>query len=87
MIPSRKDRPVKLDLPKIQSAQDIINVMGLIVENVGKGAFDPDEATIQPGTKVTWTNYTKDRQMVSSGDVPEVVETEANVKLLTISVE
>ena len=59
----------------------------LEIEIVGKGTFDPDEATIQPGTKVTWTNYTKDRQMVSSGDVPKVVETQANVKLLTISVE
>ena len=59
----------------------------LDIEIVGKGAFDPDEATIQPGTKITWTNYTKDRQMVSSGDVPKVVETEANVKLLTISIE
>ena len=57
------------------------------IEIVGKGAFDPDETTIQPGTKVTWTNYTKDRQMVSSGDVPKVVETQANVKLLSISVE
>ena len=54
---------------------------------MGKGAFDPDEATIKPGTKVTWTNYTKDRQMVSSGDVPKVVDTEADIKLLTISVE
>ena len=59
----------------------------LEIEIVGKGTFDPEEATIQPGTKVTWTNYTKDRQMVSSGDVPKVVETQANVKLLTISVE
>ncbi|MBK49738.1 MAG: hypothetical protein FI718_05545 [SAR202 cluster bacterium] len=57
------------------------------IEIVGKGAFDPDEATIKPGTKVTWTNYTKDRQMVSSGEVPEVVETEANIKLLTILIE
>ena len=57
------------------------------IEIVGKGAFDPDEATIKPGTKVTWTNYTKDRQMVSSGDVPKVVDTEADIKLLTISVE
>ena len=44
LIPARKDRPVKLDLPKIQSAQDIINVMGLIVENVGKGELEPEQA-------------------------------------------
>jgi hypothetical protein len=44
LIPARKYRPVKLDLPKIQSAQDIINVMGLIVENVGKGELEPEQA-------------------------------------------
>ena len=44
LIPARKDRPVKLDLPKIKSAQDIINVMGLIVENVGKGELEPEQA-------------------------------------------
>jgi len=59
----------------------------LEIEIVGKGAFDPDEATIKPGTKVIWTNYTKDRQMVSSGDVPKVVDTQSNIKLLKISVE
>ena len=44
LTPVRKDRAVKLDLPKIQSAQDIINVMGLIVENVGKGELEPEQA-------------------------------------------
>jgi hypothetical protein len=44
LIPARKDRPVKLDLPKIQSAQDIIKVMGLIVKNVDKGELEPEQA-------------------------------------------
>jgi|TARA_B110000438_G_C15743910_1_gene619808 hypothetical protein len=44
LIPARKDRPVNLDLPKIQSAGDILQVMGLIVENMGKGELEPEQA-------------------------------------------
>ena len=44
LIPARKDRLVKLNLPKIQSAQDIINIMSLIVENVGKSELEPEQA-------------------------------------------
>jgi hypothetical protein len=44
LISAHKDRPIKLNFHKIQSAQDIINVMDLIVQNFSKGELEPEQA-------------------------------------------
>lgn len=44
ILPARKSRPVNLDLPKIQSADDVVQAMSAVVAAVADGEIDPDEA-------------------------------------------
>jgi hypothetical protein len=41
--PLRKGRPVVVDLPPIETAQDIVGAVGAIVGAVGEGMLTPDE--------------------------------------------
>ncbi len=44
IIPPRKDRPVKLDLPPMATASDISTALGVITETMAAGELTPDEA-------------------------------------------
>jgi Family of unknown function (DUF5681) len=41
--PARKSRPIALALPSIQSASDVVAVIGAIADAVGAGEISPDE--------------------------------------------
>jgi hypothetical protein len=41
--PLRKGRPVVVDLPPIETAQDVVGAVGAIVGAVGEGMLTPDE--------------------------------------------
>ena len=44
LVPPRKDRPVEIDLPAVQSAGDASNAMAAVVEAVAAGDLTPGEA-------------------------------------------
>jgi hypothetical protein len=41
--PVRKGRPVSLELPKIETAADLVVALGLVADAVGAGDITPDE--------------------------------------------
>lgn len=42
--PTAKDRAVALDLPRVETAEDVAKAMGIIIEAMGQGAITPSEA-------------------------------------------
>lgn len=44
-FPVRKMRPVSIDLPKIETAADLLTAQGLVVDAMSRGEITPDEAT------------------------------------------
>jgi len=44
ILPPRKDRPVNIDLPKLEGVEDFSGAMGAITEAVGRGDITPIEA-------------------------------------------
>jgi Family of unknown function (DUF5681) len=44
ILPARKDRPVKFDLPPIKTASDICKALGAIAKSMAAGELTPDEA-------------------------------------------
>jgi hypothetical protein len=44
ILPARKDRPVKFDLPPIKTASDISKALGAIAKSMAAGELTPDEA-------------------------------------------
>jgi hypothetical protein len=44
ILPARKDRPVKFDLPPIETASDILAALGVIAKSMAAGELTPDEA-------------------------------------------
>jgi hypothetical protein len=46
VVPPRKDRPISLGLPVINSADDASQAMCVVLAAVGKGRITPSEATI-----------------------------------------
>ncbi len=45
LAPPRKMRHISIDLPKIETAADLLTAQGLVVEAMSKGEITPDEAT------------------------------------------
>ena len=43
--PARKGRPVTLDLPKIETAADIVSALGAVADAVAAGDLTPDEGS------------------------------------------
>jgi hypothetical protein len=44
ILPARKDRPVKFDLPPVETASDISKALGAITKSMAAGELTPDEA-------------------------------------------
>ena len=44
ILPPRRDRPIQLTLPTIQSAQDTVTAMSCIIEAATTGQIDPHQA-------------------------------------------
>ena len=44
LAPARKSRPIKLDLPKVDTAADLPAAMGAVTDAMAGGEIDPDEA-------------------------------------------
>lgn len=44
LVPPRKDAPVTIDLPKIESASDVVDASAAVLAAVGAGDVTPDEA-------------------------------------------
>jgi hypothetical protein len=44
ILPARKDRPVKFDLPPVGTASDISKALGAIAKAMAAGELTPDEA-------------------------------------------
>ena len=65
LVPARKDRPVSLELPKVQSAQDVIKAMGLVIESVGRGEIEPEQA------KTLSTILELNRRSIETVDIEE----------------
>jgi hypothetical protein len=42
--PPRKDNPITLDLPKLETASDAVEAMALIMSSVARGEISPSEA-------------------------------------------
>lgn len=49
LVPPRKDRPVKVTLPAMESAEDAVSVVSKIIEAVGKGELTPNEGQALTG--------------------------------------
>jgi hypothetical protein len=47
--PAKKGRPVRLDLPAIKTAPDILAALAAVVDATGKGEITTDEATAVAG--------------------------------------
>jgi hypothetical protein len=45
----RKGRAIKLDLPKVETAADVMAAMGVVVDAMAQGEISPDEATAVGG--------------------------------------
>ena len=43
LLPPRKDNPIQIDLPKIESSTDILKAVGCITNAVGAGQISPSE--------------------------------------------
>lgn len=42
--PAKKGRPVRLDLPAVKSAQDVLAALGVVVDATGRGDITTEEA-------------------------------------------
>ena len=49
LVPSRKDRPVNLDLPQMDCVEDTVNAMAVISSGVGDGELTPSEGQVLSG--------------------------------------
>ncbi|MBF0561789.1 MAG: hypothetical protein HQL37_07160 [Alphaproteobacteria bacterium] len=49
LVPMRKGRPVRIDLPPVQTAADVLAAMGTVVAAVGDGELTPDEGAAVAG--------------------------------------
>lgn len=49
ILPSRKSRPIKIDLPEIKTAEGIDDAQNKIMINVANGQITPDEGTALSG--------------------------------------
>ena len=45
-LPPRKDRAIEIDLPAIATFDDVLNVIGVIVNAVGRGKITPSEGEL-----------------------------------------
>jgi Family of unknown function (DUF5681) len=43
VLPCRKDRVIQIDLPQIKTHEDVLSVIGCIVDAVGNGEISPSE--------------------------------------------
>jgi hypothetical protein len=43
ILPARKDRPVRIDLPRLESASDATNALAVVAAKVAEGEVTPDE--------------------------------------------
>ena len=44
LVPPRKDSPIKIELPPITTAGDVVSASAAVLSAVGAGAISPDEA-------------------------------------------
>ena len=49
LVPPRKDRPVNLDLPKMECVEDTVNAMAVISSGVADGELTPSEGQALSG--------------------------------------
>ena len=49
LVPSRKDRPVNLDLPQMDCVEDTVNAMAVISSGVADGELTPSEGQVLSG--------------------------------------
>lgn len=49
IAPARRSRPIKLTLPKIETAEDVSVALSAVVSAVADGELDPDEGTALAG--------------------------------------
>jgi hypothetical protein len=49
ICPPRKDRPISLELPKVETIPDIVTAIGVILEAVAAGDITPSEGTALAG--------------------------------------
>ena len=43
LLPSRKDNPIQIDLPKMENTSDLLRAIGCITDAVGSGEISPSE--------------------------------------------
>jgi hypothetical protein len=53
IVPVRKGRPIRLDLPTIESAADVLTALSSTVAAMAEGEITPDEATVVAGVLET----------------------------------
>jgi len=49
IVPPRKDRPIDISLPKVETAADVAAAHGAIIEAMAMGEITPDEANTVAG--------------------------------------
>jgi hypothetical protein len=49
IAPARKGRPVVFDLPRIETASDVLAALGAVVQSVAAGTLTPDEGATVAG--------------------------------------
>lgn len=65
-LPPRKDRSIEIDLPSIDTFEDVLSAVGFIVNAVGKGEITPSEGellarTVESYSKALETYQFEDR--------------------------
>jgi ethanolamine utilization microcompartment shell protein EutS len=49
IAPPRKGRPVALELPSVETAEDVVKALGVVVAETASGTITPEEAVVVAG--------------------------------------
>jgi hypothetical protein len=49
LVPVVKSRPIKLKLPPVATAEDIMNAQGVVIATMARGEITPDDASVIAG--------------------------------------
>ena len=64
-LPPRKDRCIEIDIPSVDTFEDILNVVGFIVNAVGKGKITPSEGELLARTVESYSKALETYQFES----------------------
>jgi hypothetical protein len=63
LLPARKDRPIELNLPPVQSAKQISEAMGTVVAAIGDGQITPNEGQVLANVLAVQSEFVEAEQL------------------------